>query len=152
MDSRGQLFRRTSKMIKYLEGKLVGTALCLLSIPEFIARVQRFWTLWFWQKDNLHLKQAWLTPLSSFKVHLNKKEFLCSKFHGISFAPSEFFLAPLLTCIYSCSSHSYTWNGDVGSGEHEASVWFFTCDLDVGGIWSEMLAVPLPSNTAYLKM
>lgn len=44
------------------------------------------------------------------------------------------------------------WNGDVGNGEHEASVWLFICDLDVGGIWSEMLAVPLPSNMAYLKM
>lgn len=67
-------------------------------------------------------------------VHKKLIEFLCSKFHGISFAPSEFFLDPPLTCIYSCSSHPYTWNGDVGSGEHEASVWFFTCDLDVGGI------------------
>lgn len=56
--SREQLFRRTSKMIKCLEGKLVGIALCLLSVPEFIARVQRFWTLCFWQKDDLHLKQA----------------------------------------------------------------------------------------------
>lgn len=75
-----------------------GNYTVLTCIPSAYCKSSEIWT-GSWQKDDLRLKQARLTPWSLLKVHLNLRDFPHSKFPGINIASSGPLLAPPLTCL-----------------------------------------------------
>lgn len=64
---------------------------------SLLQEFRSFETPWYWQKNYLHVKQAWLKPLSLFKVHLNLKAFSVVMSHGVNIAFPEHFQILLLT-------------------------------------------------------
>lgn len=127
-------------------GEGVGTALCFLSEPGFIARIPKFWALCYWQKNCLHVKQAWLRPSELIQGTFTPKIVFLYVSHRISIAPqgslrscSPALLLSVQIPPISCLHLDQCW-----WPEGQSSTWCLTYDSNMCGVGSERIAVPLP--------